>query len=364
MHAIKSFFQGEHGHIVTSSVLFVAVLVVIYIIYHFVLGKLKIRVAKTKTVVDDFVIDLLQLPVLWLLFWITFMIFSYYSFLSKTSFYPTLDKINDVLLILTIGWIMIKVVRIIFYYMEQKVITKDPKSIHSRTDLTKMKIFEGITVAILTVVTIGICLMSFDKVRTIGVSLLTSAGIAGIIVGLAAQKSIGAVLAGVQIALTQPIRLDDQVIVDGNSGSIEEITLTYVVVKLWNEERFILPVSYFLENPFLNLTRNSGNILGTVFLYVDYAIPVDELRKQLDVLINNHPKWDKRVSALHVTDCREKCMEIRILLSSNDSAINFDLLADIREKMIVYIQTNYPESFVKTRLSGSIEMQQTTGLEK
>lgn len=350
MKSFKTFFESTNGQIFWSAILFLGTIVVIYFVYHLILGKIKKRADKTKTMVDDFIIELLRFPVLFLLFWITFMIYSHYSFLSKTTFYPTLTKINNILLILTIGWIMIKVVRIIFYYMEHRVETKDPSSVRSRQDLTRMKIFEGIIVAILSVITVGIALMTFDQVRSIGVSLLTSAGIAGIIVGLAAQKSIGAVLAGIQITLTQPIRLEDQVIVNGQSGSIEEIDLTYVVVKLWDETRLILPVNYFLDNPFLNLTRNSGNISGTVFLYVDYSMPVNELRKQLDVLLKDHPKWDNRISALQVTDTKQNYMEIRILLSSSDSATNFDLLVDIREKMIGFIQENYPQCFVRTRI--------------
>lgn len=353
MNVIPSFFHSNTGQIVTSAVLFILTLFGVFVLYQFVLNRLKKRAAKTQSGIDNFVIDLMRIPVLWLLFWIIFKVFSTYSFLSKTSFYGTLTKINNILLILTIGWILIKIVRAVFYYFENKLNTDQADS-NARGGLTKMKIFEGIIVAIITVVIVAICLMTFDKIRAIGISLLTSAGIAGIIAGFAAQKSIGAIFAGIQIALTQPIRLDDQVVVEGQNGIIEEITLTYVVVKTWDEKRLILPVQYFLDNPFQNWTRNTGNILGTVFLYLDYSIPVDALRKQLATLLDGHPKWDKRVGTLVMTDSKENYVEIRLLLSSSNSSYNADLQVDIREKMIDFIQKEYPGCFVKTRITGEL----------
>lgn len=361
MNSFNDFINSDLYHKILSSVLFLITLIAVYLIYKFILNKLKKKAMKSATMVDDFIIDLLRIPVLWLLFWIVFRIFSAYSFISQTSFYGSLSKINNILLIGTIGWILIKVVRIMFYYFENRLDTKNPDDYNARRDLTKMKIFEGIFVALITVVTVAICLMTFDKVRAIGVSLLTSAGIAGIIAGFAAQKSIASVFAGIQIALTQPIRLDDQVIVEGQSGNIEEITLTYVVIKLWDEKRLILPVNYFLEQPFQNWTRNNSNILGTVFLYVDYSFPVDALRKQLAIFLDNNPKWDKRVSSIQVTDSKQNYMELRILLSSSNAGRNFDLQVEIREKMIAFINKEYPGCFVKTRVQTSTEGENDCG---
>lgn len=360
MNKLKNFLASEAGHIIISSVLFLVVLIIVFFIYKLILNKLQKRAKKTKTSVDDFVIDLLRLPVLWLLFWIVFKVFTVYSFISKTSFYDLLAKISDILLILTIGWILIKVVRVIFYHFEHKLDASLNNNLNARTDLTKLKIFEGLVVAIITVVTISVCLMTFDKIRAIGVSLLTSAGIVGIIAGFAAQKSLGAVFAGIQIAMTHPIRLDDMVIVNGQSGQIEEINLTYVVVKLWDEKRLILPINYFMDNVFFNLSRNSDNTTGTVFLYVDYNIPVDFLRKQLNVLLVDHPKWDKRIGKIEVTDSNDKHVELRIALSSANSGDNGDLCVDIREKMISYINKEYPGYYAKTRLSYPIAQKSGT----
>lgn len=253
---------------------------------------------------------------------------------------------------------MIKVVRALFYYFQHKLDIDNTDNLNARRDLTRMKVFEGLIVALISILTIAAALMSFPQVRSIGISLLTSAGIAGIIVGFAAQKSIATFLAGVQIAITQPIRLDDVVIVEGEWGRIEEITLTYVVVKIWDERRLVLPVSYFIEKPFQNWTKNSSNILGTVFLYTDYSVPVDALRTQLDLLLKDHPLWDKRVANIQITDSKDRYMEVRILLSSSDASINWDLRVDIREKMIKFINQEYPGSFAKTR----IEVPTSSGL--
>ena len=174
--------------------------------------------------------------------------------------------------------------------------------------------------AIVIVFAIGIALMTFDGIREIGVSVITSAGIAGIILGLSAQKAIGTLLAGIQIAITQPIRLDDVVIVEGEWGRIEEIRLTYVVVTIWDQRRMVLPTTYFIEKPFQNWTRNTSEILGTVFLYTDYNVPVNELRQELTRLLESTDLWDGKVNVLQVTDSTEKSMELRALMSAKNSS--------------------------------------------
>lgn len=239
---------------------------------------------------------------------------------------------------------------ILFYRLQSKQDISKEDNLNARSNLTKMKIFEKIIVSIISLISVGVCLMTIDSVKSIGVSLLTSAGIAGIIVGFAAQKSIATVLAGIQIAITQPIRLDDVVIVEGEWGRIEEITLTYVVVKIWDERRLVLPIIYFLEKPFQNWTRNTSQILGTIFLYVDYSLPVDDLRKQLQLYVKDNPRWDGRVANIQVTDAKQNYKELRVLLSGRDSSLNWDLRVEIREKLLDYINANYPDSFVKIRL--------------
>ncbi|WP_087880559.1 mechanosensitive ion channel family protein [Parabacteroides sp. Marseille-P3160] len=340
----------ELSRILLSSGLFIAALAIVYLLYKIIIRKLKARAQRTKGLADDMIIDLLKVPLLWLCFWILFKIFSSYSFLSDVTFAETLSHINDILLILTVGWILIKSVNILFYRLQSKQDISKEDNLNARSNLTKMKIFEKIIVSIISLISVGVCLMTIDSVKSIGVSLLTSAGIAGIIVGFAAQKSIATVLAGIQIAITQPIRLDDVVIVEGEWGRIEEITLTYVVVKIWDERRLVLPIIYFLEKPFQNWTRNTSQILGTIFLYVDYSLPVDDLRKQLQLYVKDNPRWDGRVANIQVTDAKQNYKELRVLLSGRDSSLNWDLRVEIREKLLDYINANYPDSFVKIRL--------------
>src|SRR5690606_36653014 len=192
--------------------------------------------------------------------------------------------------------------------------------------------------------------MLFEDVRRIGISLFASAGVAGIIIGFAAQRIIGTVIAGIQIAITQPIRLDDVVIIEGEWGKIEEITLTYVVVHIWDKRRLIVPTTFFFEKPFQNWTRTTSEILGTVFIYTDYNVPFDELRNELTRLLESSPLWDRKVNVLQVTDAKERTVEVRALMSAKDSGTAWDLRVFVRENLIKFLQKNYPGSLPKTRI--------------
>jgi small-conductance mechanosensitive channel len=223
-------------------------------------------------------------------------------------------------------------------------------NLKARKIYTQFNILENIIIFIIVILAIGIALMSFESIRAVGISVLTSAGIAGIIIGFSAQKAIGTLLAGIQIAFTQPIRLQDAVIVEGEWGWIEEITLTYVVIKVWDKRRLVVPSTYFIETPFQNWTKNSSDLLGTVFLYTDYTVPVDKIREELDRLLEITPLWDKQAKVVQVTDATDRSMEIRILVSAKDSPTAFDLRVFIREKLIDFLKENYPESLPKSRV--------------
>jgi hypothetical protein len=181
--------------------------------------------------------------------------------------------------------------------------------------------------------------------------LLTGVGVGGIILGFAAQKSLGNFLAGFQIAFTQPLRIDDVLVVEGEWGRVEEITLSYVVLKIWDQRRLILPINYFVEKPFQNWTRNSADILGTVFIYLDYTMPLDPLRQELTRLLDSDPLWDRRVNVLQVTNASERTMEVRALMSAANSSNAFDLRCHIREGLIRFVQQHYPDSLPLIRLS-------------
>ncbi|HEY9532960.1 MAG TPA: mechanosensitive ion channel domain-containing protein [Mucilaginibacter sp.] len=192
-------------------------------------------------------------------------------------------------------------------------------------------------------------MLSFDNVRKIGAGLLTGVGIGGIIIGFAAQKSLSNLLAGFQIAFTQPIRIDDVLVVEGEWGKVEDITLTYVVLNIWDQRRLILPITYFIGKPFQNWTRITAQILGTVFLYVDYTCPIDSVRNELNRLLTTTNLWDKRVGILQVTDSKERTMELRVLVSASNSSKAFDLRCFVRESLIRFIQENHSDTLPKVR---------------
>jgi small-conductance mechanosensitive channel len=192
-------------------------------------------------------------------------------------------------------------------------------------------------------------LLNIESVRLYGAALLTSAGVAGIIIGFAAQKTLANLLAGFQIAFTQPIKIDDPVVVEGEWGWIDEINLTYVVIRIWDWRRLIVLITYFVEKPFQNWTRVTADLLGSVFLNVDYTVPLQRLREEFDRVLNESQLWDKEANVLQVTDSTEKSMQIRMLMSARNSPQPWDLRCEVREKMIDFIQRHYPESLPRSR---------------
>ncbi|HEX7126797.1 MAG TPA: mechanosensitive ion channel domain-containing protein [Thermodesulfobacteriota bacterium] len=222
-------------------------------------------------------------------------------------------------------------------------------NLRARMVYTQVTVLKKVALVIIGVFTLASMLMVFDPVRQLGTSILASAGIAGIIVGFAAQRSIATLLAGLQIAVTQPIRIDDVVIVENEWGRIEDITLTYVVVRIWDQRRLVLPITYFIEKPFQNWTRTSSEILGTVFLHVDYRAPLDALRKELDRILAESPHWDGRVKVLQVTDAKPHTLEVRALASAADASRAWDLRCEVREKLIRFLQQHYPDSLPRIR---------------
>lgn len=229
----------------------------------------------------------------------------------------------------------------------------DPSSqdnLRARKVQTQIIIFRKVSLLAIGILAFSFILMSFKEFRQVGAGLLASMGVAGIIIGLAAQRTVGALLAGIQLAITQPVRIDDVLVVEGEWGRVEEIHFTYVVVRIWDSRRLVLPTTYFLEHPFQNWTRVSSDLLGTVFLYVDYSAPIEALRARLKELLESSPYWDRRVWALQVTSCSEHTMELRALMSAADSSKAWDLRCEIREKMLEFLRLTYPGSLPKVRL--------------
>lgn len=219
----------------------------------------------------------------------------------------------------------------------------------ARKAATQMRILRQAVSVMLVVLTIAFALMSFDEVRQFGISLFASAGIAGIVAGLAARPMLENLIAGVQLALTQPLRLEDAVVINNEWGWVEEINSTYIVVRLWDWRRLVVPLSYLFQTPFANWTRNSASIIGTVYVYADYTLPMDVVRAQATEIVKASPLWDGQVVNIQVSDARERVMEVRVLASASNSSRAWDLRCEIREKLIAYIRDHHPESLPRLR---------------
>ena len=224
------------------------------------------------------------------------------------------------------------------------------ESVRARAAYTQYKIFERILVFIIVVLGLIAALMTFEPVRRLGISLLASAGVVGVIVGFAAQRSLAGVLAGVQIAIAQPIRIDDVVVVEGEWGYVEMITLTFVSIRLWDERRLVVPISYFIEKPFYNWTRTGGDIMGTVFLNLDYGTDLAGLRTEFARLLASSPLWDGRKAIAQVTGVTDRVMELRLLMSAANAEALFDLRCLVREGLLAYLAAHQPEALPRNRV--------------
>jgi small-conductance mechanosensitive channel len=205
-----------------------------------------------------------------------------------------------------------------------------------------VRILRRVVDTLIVVLTVSAALMTFESVRQYGVSLFASAGVAGLVVGLAARPMLSNLIAGIQIATTQPIRLDDEVVIENQWGRIEEITSTYVVIKLWDLRRLIVPLSYFMEKAFENWTRESTNLIGAVSIHVSYLTPIERLRQKALEIVRASPLWDGDVAKLLVNEAKETALELRVLASARTSGATADLRCEIREKMIAFLQQEYP----------------------
>ncbi len=267
-----------------------------------------------------------------------------------SGLFQYLSPANTILIIVGVVWTLLVGTGIAKREFLKNYDISQEDNLKARKIYTQINILHKVANFVILLFGVGLILISFESIRQIGVGLFASAGVAGIIIGFSAQKAIGTLIAGIQIAFAQPFRLDDAVVVEGEWGWIEEINLTYVVVRIWDQRRLVLPTTYFLEKPFQNWTRTSADIIGSVFIYTDYTVSFEEMRKELDRILENTPLWDKKVKVLQVTDAKERTVESRILVSAKNSPTAWDLRVHVREKMIDFIQKNYPQSLPKTRV--------------
>jgi small-conductance mechanosensitive channel len=261
----------------------------------------------------------------------------------------SMSRINSVLLIAALTWLAIMAVSSIQRTIAQLHPVDVADNLRARRVLTQTQVLTRSANVVIGLLGLSFILLTLPGARQVGASLLASAGVAGLVAGIAARPVLSNFIAGLQIAFSQPIRLDDVLIVNGEWGRVEKITGTYVVVRIWDERRMIVPLQWFIENPFENWTHTSSTILGTVFLWLDFNVPVADIRREFERVTKASKRWDGRVCVLHVTDANEKGMQLRLLVSATDSGTAFDLRCEIREAMIAYVAQHYPDSLPRIR---------------
>lgn len=252
-------------------------------------------------------------------------------------------------MIASIAWLLVSFINVFEDVISERYRVDVKDNLQARKLQTQVQVLRRIGVVVIGIITLSIMLMTYPSIRQFGVSLFASAGLAGLVVAMAARPTLSSLIAGVQIALTEPIRLEDVVIVEGEWGWIEEISTTYVVVRIWDLRRLVVPLSYFLDHPFQNWTRKTADILGTVFVYTDYTVPVEEVRQEFHRILEASGMWDGKVWNVQVTNTTDRSMELRALMSAPDSGQAWDLRCHVREKLINFLQQKYPLSLPKMR---------------
>jgi small-conductance mechanosensitive channel len=262
---------------------------------------------------------------------------------------PPMQRAVGLGLIAATGWLCALSSTIVFDVISARYRMDVEDNLAARRVHTQVRVLHRIVVVLVSVVTLSVMLMTFPAIKHIGISLLASAGLAGLVIGTAMKSSLSSLIAGVQIALTQPIRIEDAVVVEGEWGWVEEIGTTYVIIRLWDLRRMVLPLSYFLEHPFQNWTHRSNDLLGSVFLYVDYTVPVEEVRKELRHIVENNSKWRGQVCVLQVTDATANAIQLRAVVDARDASSAWDLRCEIREKLIQFLQEKHPNGLPRVR---------------
>jgi len=254
-----------------------------------------------------------------------------------------------VAVIALIGWISIRGVDMAAARYVQRFRLDTNENLLARKHVTQVRVFKRVIHTLIVIIAVSAALMTFESVKQYGVSLFASAGAAGLIVGLAARPLLSNLIAGVQIAVTQPIRIEDAVIIENEWGWIEDIASTYVVVRLWDWRRLVVPLSYFIERPFQNWTRDTQSLIGAIALHVDYGTDVSRIRHRLEQAVKESKLWDGAVVNLQVVDTSPRAIELRALVSARTAPQSWDLRCEIREKLLAFIREEMPEAFPRDR---------------
>ncbi|MGH9326814.1 MAG: mechanosensitive ion channel family protein [Terriglobia bacterium] len=333
--------------VITIAIL-VGAIIVARIIHYAVFTILKRMARGPKRVVEAAVYTDGYRPAKWI-----------FSVLAVLIVLPTLpipemvkapaEHVVGLVLIAIVGWTFMLAARIFSDVIIARNRIDVADNLAARRIRTQVQVLRRIVSFVVIIVTGGIMLLTIPQVRAIGTSVLASAGLAGLVLGMAMKPTLSNLAAGVEIALTQPFRIEDAVIVENQWGWIEDITLTYVVVRIWNWQRLVLPISYFIEHPFQNWTKNTAELIGSVHFFVDYTVSVDELRKELDRIVRTTDKWRGQVCVLQVVEATDRAMQLRALADAKDAGTAWDLRCYIREGLIKFLQEHHPQSLPRTR---------------
>ncbi|PZU66676.1 MAG: hypothetical protein DI540_13310 [Sphingobium sp.] len=334
-------------HITPMAALSIALSVVVAFAVHGALYWIAVRIVR-RARIEPLLLPAIFQPTRWLV-----VLLALGAGLKSIEMGPRIEDIWSIgarmIFALLVGWLVFRAMRAGKAMLEARADISVEDNLKARRQRTKISILYRICQCIVGFFVIAMMLIAIPGVRTIGVSLMASAGLAALAVGAAAQPALKNLIAGIQMAFSEPIRLDDVVIIEGEWGRIEEIRLTYVVVRIWDDRRMVVPVSYFLEKPFQNWTTKTSDLLGTVFLYVDPTADIERIRARFVEAVKANGRWDGRVAILQVTDHRADALELRGLLSARNAGIAFDLRCEVREAMLTFLRTDMPEALVRGR---------------
>jgi small-conductance mechanosensitive channel len=334
-------------HVTPMAAISIAISVATAFLLHWVAYWIASRIAR-RIGIAPVILPAIYHPTRWILVLMTLA-----AAVQPLTFNPRIEAIwsiaSKMLFILLTGWLIFSLMRVMRVLLERRSDITGEDNLKARRQHTRIRILYRVAQFIIGFLILSLMLIAIPGVRTVGVTLMASAGLAGLAVGAAAQPALKNLIAGIQMAFSEPIRLDDVVIVEGEWGRIEDIKLTYVVVRIWDDRRMVVPVSYFLEKPFQNWTTRTSDLLGTVFLYVDSSADVDRIRAKFIETVKANSRWDGRVAILQVTDHRADALELRGLLSARNAGIAFDLRCEVREAMMSFLRADMPEALVRSR---------------
>jgi small-conductance mechanosensitive channel len=330
--------------IITYSIVILGCIVLGLLLRWFLFWLLSYSNRKSPTVLKTQLLKHLKKPARFLLPFL--LIYGSFSVIALDSYWLT---VVESLIIINFSWMLIALLNAVEEIVQKKFTIDGFHQAKERRVLTQLRFMKSFSIIIIITIAIAVVLWNIPAARKLGTTILTSAGVIGIIAGVAAQKSIANLITGFQIAFTQPIKIDDEVVIQGEYGTVEDITLTYVVIKTWDWRRLVVPLNFFSDNSFVNWTFSSRELIGSVFISVDYTFPVATLRTKLLVLLNDNTLWDKKTAELLVTKSDDRAMELRATFSAKNASEVWNLRCQIREQLIEFIQENYPECLPKLR---------------